>query len=83
MLIGLDLVLGLLALAVLAWDVLSGQIGSMDGNFLLLVCILFAGMFLGGATRSIRKEQFKKAQPAPKESKTAGEDAAKTGGISG
>ncbi|MDD5543556.1 MAG: hypothetical protein PHX83_10325 [Acidobacteriia bacterium] len=79
MLIGIDLVLGLLAVAVLAWDILSGQIGSMDGNFLLLVCVVFAGMFLGGAIGSIRKGEFKKAPITPPEKKISGGESTKAG----
>lgn len=49
------LLLGLAAVAGIVWDISTGQIGSMDGNFLAVVCLLLAVIFLGGFFSSLRK----------------------------
>ena len=54
MLTALNLVLGLTALAGVYWDVFTGQVGSLDGNFLALVCLLLASLFLGSFFSSLK-----------------------------
>jgi hypothetical protein len=41
------------------WDISTGQIGSMDGNFLAVVCLVLAMIFLGGFFSSLRKVDLK------------------------
>jgi hypothetical protein len=55
----INLLLGLAALAGIVWDISSGQIGSMDGNFLAVVCLLLALIFLGGFFSSLRSGGLK------------------------
>ncbi|MGB7623921.1 MAG: hypothetical protein WBN92_16370 [Terriglobia bacterium] len=55
----INLLLGLAALAGIIWDISSGQIGSMDGNFLAVVCLLLALIFLGGFFSSLRSGDLK------------------------
>lgn len=59
MLIAINLVLGLLAVGGLLWDITTGQVGSMDGNFLLVVCLALAALFFGGAATGIRNGELK------------------------
>jgi hypothetical protein len=65
-LMAINLLLGLAALAGIVWDISTGQIGSMDGNFLAVVCLLLALIFLGGFISSLRsgdlKQIFQKKQ---------------------
>jgi hypothetical protein len=61
MLIAINLLLGLAALAGIAWDVATGQLGSMDGNFLIAVCMLLAAIFLGGFFSSVRNGELARA----------------------
>lgn len=74
MLTALNLVLGVTALAGIFWDVSSGQIGSMDGNFLILVCLLLAAMFLGSFFSSLRNGGLKMARARGKKSGTSSKD---------
>lgn len=55
------LLLGLAAVAGIVWDISTGQIGSMDGNFLAVVCLLLAVIFLGGFFSSLRKGDLLKS----------------------
>ena len=50
----INLLLGLAAVAGIVWDISTGQIGSMDGNFLAVVCLLLAMIFLGGFFSGLR-----------------------------
>jgi nitrogen fixation-related uncharacterized protein len=61
MIIAVNFVLGIMAVAGIVWDVSSGQVGSMDGNFLIVVCLLLAVIFLGVFCSSIRNGEFKQA----------------------
>ncbi|MBZ5552677.1 MAG: hypothetical protein LAO21_08160 [Acidobacteriia bacterium] len=55
----INLLLGLAAVAGIIWDISTGQIGSMDGNFLAVVCLLLAMIFLGGFFSSVRDGDLK------------------------
>ena len=61
MLMGVNLLLGLAAVAGIVWDIAAGQLGSMDGNFLVAVCLLLAAIFLGGFFSSVRTGGLKAA----------------------
>ncbi len=63
---GLCLVLGLGALGVAAWAVISGRMGELgvDGLFLLVVALLFAAAFLWGPLEAARKHRQSKPAPA-------------------
>ncbi len=50
----LNLVLGLAALAGVVWDISAGQVGTMDGNFIVAVCLFLAALFLGSFFSSAR-----------------------------
>lgn len=61
MLIVINFVLGVMALGGAVWTASTGQVGSMDGNFLMAVCLLLAAIFLSGFFSSVRNGELKQA----------------------
>jgi len=66
---GLCLLLGVGAVGVAGWAVLSGQVARLgiDGLFLLVVCLLFAFSFLwsplGAMRAALRQRMAQRAEP--------------------
>lgn len=73
MLIIVNLAVGILAIAGVVWVISTGQLGSMDGNFLILVCLLLAAMFLGNFASSLHSGELKEILKGSKKKEHGGE----------
>lgn len=60
----INLILCILSIAGISWTLASGQVGTMDGNFMIAVCgllfVLFGGSFYSSLRAGELKELFRK-----------------------